>query len=356
MRWPWQPQPETRADDLTRAVVSLLQTRAGGTLLEPDGLAALEIASGLYARAFAACKVETPRQIVTKALSPRLLSDIARRLIRTGNAVYLIKVSRSGLLLHGIGSWTMAGAGDDPVNWLYELSTHGPSATTTMRYVPRTGVVHCRFAVDPARPWLGLSPLGFATTSGRLAANLETRLAEETGARVGRLLPVPMDPGDGSEDDPLASLKSQLAQLAGQTALIETTSGGWSIGRDAAPSRGRSDWVSTRIGAHPPDVLATLRSDAGQSVLMACGVPSGLVSPDAPGTSQRESWRQFFANSLLPMARLIEHELSDKLETPIKISFPDFAGTDLAGKSVALVRLIEAGIERDTAMGIVGLA
>ena len=356
MRWPWQSEPEARSDDLTRAVISLLQTRATGTLLEPDGLAALEIASGLYSRAFAACKVVTPRPIVTDALTPRLLSDIARRLIRSGNGVYLLRVSRSGLNLLGIGSWSLSGAGDDPAGWVYEAATTGPSGTTTRRNVSSSGVVHCRWAVDPARPWLGLSPLGFAETSGRLAANLETRLADETGARVGRLLPIPVDPGDGGDDDPLASLKSQLGQLQGQTALVETTSGGWAIGRDAAPSRGRSDWVSTRIGADPPETLATLRSDSGQAVLMACGIPSGLVSPDAAGTAMREGWRQFYANSLLPMARLIEAELSAKLETPVSITFPSFAGSDLAGKTVALSRLVEAGLALDRSMEIVGLA
>ena len=70
--------------------------------------------------------------------------------------------------------------------------------------------MHIRYAVDPARPWLGISPLGWARATGKLAANLEQRLGEESGAPVGSILPVPADGGDDPEADPLAGLRADL--------------------------------------------------------------------------------------------------------------------------------------------------
>ena len=84
------------------------------------------------------------------------------------------------------------------------------------------------------------------------AANLETRLGEEAGSSsVGYLLPVPADGGDGSDSDPLAGLKADIANLRGRHALVETTAAGWGEGRTAAP---QSDYKPQRVGAHPPGI------------------------------------------------------------------------------------------------------
>ena len=46
-----------------------------------------------------------------------------------------------------------------------------------------------------------ISPLGWARSTGTLAANLETRLGEEAEGPVGHMIPVPHDGGDGADDD-----------------------------------------------------------------------------------------------------------------------------------------------------------
>ena len=136
--------------------------------------------------------------------------------------------------------------------------------------------------------------MAYATATGALHANLEQRLGQEAGGPVGHLLPVPQDGGDGSETDPLATLKATVGSLDGRVALVETTSAGWGEGMAVAP---RQDWISHRFGANPPATLATLRSDSAEAVLAACGVPSALVN-DADGTSQREAYRRFVMSSL----------------------------------------------------------
>ena len=78
------------------------------------------------------------------------------------------------------------------LKWWYRLDLFGPSGNVT-RFVAGRAVVHARYAVDPARPWLGISPLQWARATGTLAANLKTRLGEETGGAVAHVLPVPQD-------------------------------------------------------------------------------------------------------------------------------------------------------------------
>ena len=59
MRWPWsRSEPEERASSFTTQFVNALVDAAGGNSAgDPGGIAALEAAVALYARAFAAAKI-----------------------------------------------------------------------------------------------------------------------------------------------------------------------------------------------------------------------------------------------------------------------------------------------------------
>ena len=296
MKWPWQRTPEKRqsTQPFTDAIQAAIAAQAGGNLTgNPLALGALEMASGIYARAFAAASLSPAVPSLTAAIR----ASIARSLIRRGESVYLIQVKGGAVRLLPCGSWDVRG-GWEPETWFYRADTFGPSGNTT-HFVPGSAVIHAKYSFDPARSWRGLSPLEWASLTGTLAANLESKLGEEAGGAVGHVVPIPQDPangdsdGDGEDDEadekPLDALRADLANLHGRTALVETTSSGWGEGRAAGP---QFDWKSQRLGANPPQTLAVLRSDAGQAVLGACGVPVSLFT-DADGTSQRESWRPF---------------------------------------------------------------
>ena len=189
--------------------------------------------------------------------------------------------------------------------WTYRTDLFGASEHQT-ELLPSAGVVHCRYSVDPAVPWIGVAPLSWARLAGTFAANVEARLGEEASAPVGVLLPVPQDGGDGDEDnDPLAGLKGDLKKLRGNVALVETTAAGWGEGRASAP---QSDWQPRRMGADPPAGVISTYGLSAMAVLNACGVPVSLTT-DADGTGQREAWRRFAMGSLEPTARMVAEEL-----------------------------------------------
>lgn len=335
-------------------VQALLAQAAGGATADPSATAALEAAAGQYARAFAIADV-TPRTAATRALTPELLALMARDLIRRGEFVHVIEVDRDGVRLIPAGSWDVRGRWD-PATWRYRCDLFGPSGNVT-RVLPAAAVVHGRYSMDPARPWWGVSPLGWARLTGKLHANLEDAIADEAGGTRGHLLPVPAGPdADGDDDDtddPNMQLRADVQKLRGKTVMVETTAAGWGEGMNAAP---RADWKPQRIGANPPASLATLRTDSAQAVLAACGVSAELFTHgDAAG--QRESWRRFLHGSVQPLGDLLAAELAAKLDTPgLRLSFDRLFASDLSGRARAVQSLVGAGMDLEDARRLAGLS
>lgn len=366
MRWPFG-RTEKRASSqgsgsqggasFTDAVVqALLAQAAGGVTADPSATAALEAAAGAYARAFAVADV-TPDTPATRALTPALLGLAARCLIRAGEFCWAIEVYQGGVRLTPAASWDVRGRWDS-MTWRYRVDLFGPSGNIT-RNLPAASVVHGRYSVDPARPWLGVSPLAWASLTGRLHASLEDAIADEAGGTRGHVLPVPQGPdtdevdGDGNPVDPNAQLRADIQAMRGRTVMVETTSAGWGEGREAAPT---SDWRPQRIGANPPPSLATLRSDSALAVLAACGVPPDLAgSTDA--TAARESWRRFLHGSVQPLADLLAVELADKLDAPgLRLGFDRLMASDIAGRARAFQSMTGGGMDADRAAALAGLA
>ncbi len=346
--WPFKGREVRESQPFTDGLTELLVDLAGGTSrADPSAIAALEAATALYAGAFAGAEVESER---AEAITPSARALMARDLIRRGESVHLVEVLANRVTLLPVGSWDVRGGWRED-SWFYRLDLFGPSGNVT-RFVPGASVVHARYAVDAARPWLGISPLGWARVTGTLAANLERRLSEEAGAKVAHLLPVPQDGGSGGDDDPLGPLKADLGRAKGETVLVETTSAGWGEGRMSAPMR---DWQPSRIGANPPEVLPGLRRDVFGAVLSACGVPVSLVT-DADGTSQREAFRRWLTASVIPLGGLLAAELSAKLEAPVRFDFTGLYAHDLAGRAAAFQRLASGGMAVGEALAISGLA
>ncbi len=339
-----QPAPRVERHSYTSMHVSAAEAYAEHGLYGA-AVGACEVAAAMFARAFAGASVE-PAGARTAALTPVLLSTIARRLITSGESVHAIDVAGGAVRLSEATSWNVTGDAD-PATWRYQISTTGPSTTTT-RWVPADSVIHVRYAVSHLEPWRGLSPLTLAGTTGRLARELERALADEAGGPVGNLIPLPVDAGGETSDpddetDPFAGLKTRINRLRGRAGLVETTAAGYGEGRAAAPNE---DWKPRRLGANPPVSLVDLRAAVEQSVLSACGVPPGLAR--AEGGESRESYRRWFAAGVLPLARMVESELRAKLDVPaLRLDFASLAAADVHGRARAWRSLVG----RDATMG-----
>ena len=88
--------------------------------------------------------------------------------------------------------------------------------------------------------------------------------------------------------------------------------------------------------------------------LSACGTPPSLFL-DSDGTSQREALRRWHLGTVLPLARLVEHELTAKLETPVELKFDSYA-MDMVSRATVVAKLTGAGVAPGVALAAVGLA
>ena len=246
-------------------------------------------------------------------------------------------------------SWHWEG-NHDPDSWTVRVTAYGPSTSTTWN-LPASGVVFVRWGGTPGQPYVGTGPLSWAHTTARLQSETERSLADEAQGPLAQLLAIPQDGGDDDGNDPLARLKADIRTARGKALLVETSSAGWGEGRTAAPQR---DWQASRLGPNPPESMAMIRKDSFEAVLAACGTPPSLFV-DSDGTSQREALRRWHLGTVLPLARLLEHELTAKLETPVELKFDSYA-LDMMSRATVVAKLAQAGVPMATALEAVGLA
>ena len=349
MRWPWaRREKRDSGGDFSDAVVRLIEARAAGTAVDAASTAAVEAASGALSRAFASAEV-VAAPWVQEAVTPGVLAQVGRDLIRSGDSMHVIRIDGAGTVgLVPASSWHWEGS-HDPASWTVRVTAYGPSTSTTWN-LSAAGVVFVRWGSTPGQPYVGVGPLSWAHTTARLQSEAERSLADEVQGPLAQLLAIPQDGGDAGDGDPLKKLKADIAGARGKALLVETSAAGWGEGRTAAPQR---DWQAARLGPAPPESMATIRKDAFEAVLAACGTPPSLFV-DADGTSQREALRRWHLGTVLPLARLVEHELSMKLETPVELQFDSYA-LDMVSRATVVAKLAQAGVPMTTALEAVSL-
>lgn len=194
-----------------------------------------------------------------------------------------------------------------------------------------------------ARPWAGASPLANAESTRAILAAVESALAAEGAGPVGWLLSVP-------NVERAAALRTEIANLRGRVALVETTAGGW--GEGGAP-RGGGEYPARRLGPTFAQDEVAARGAVERSVVGACGIPPALAGLSSGGDDSRESWRQFVFSTLRPVTRLIEGE-RQRIGLAAPISFDRLAASDLSARSRAFASLTGAGMAADRAATLAG--
>lgn len=349
MNWKfWQREKRDSGGDFNDAVLRAIEAQAAGTAADAGSTAAVEAASSWLSRALSSAEVQGADYAV-EAITPTFLSQVGRDLIRRPGSMHVIRMDGTGRVkLIPASSWHFEG-NHDPDSWRVRVTAYGPSTSTTWN-LPASGVVFVRWGSTPGQPYVGTSPLSWAHTTARLQSEVERSLADESAGPLAQIIPIPQDGGDGGEDDPLKMLKLDITGARGKAVLTETTVAGFGEGMSVAPRR---DWVASRLGPNFPASMATVQEKSFMAVLAACGLSVALFD-DSDGTSKREQLRQVHMNTVLPLVRQLEHELTMKLETPVKLVFDKYA-LDMVSRAQVVDKLVRAGVDTTTAMMAVGL-
>ena len=349
--WPFSRKLEKRESggDFSDAVVRLLEAQAAGTAADASSTAAIEAASGALSRAFASAEVQGPSW-ARDAVTPDFLALTGRNLIRAGDSMHTINVDHAGrAVLLPCSSWHFEGDAD-PATWTVRATVYGPSSSTT-RHIPYSGVVYVRWGSKPGQPYVGIGPTSWAHQTSRLQSETERSLADEMQGALAQVAVVPPQGGksgeDGDEVDPLALLRADIGKARGKSLVLE------SLASAMGDKGGGKEWVFERLGPTPPEVMEKIRSGAFNSMLAACGCPPSLFV-DADGTGQREAVRRWHQNTVLPLAKILEFELREKLEVDISLKFDNYP-LDLQGRAQAFQKLTAGGVAVQEALVTSGL-
>ena len=339
MKIPFWNRPETRAADYSDAIVQALLSSASGDVQE--GLSgAVEIAAGFWQRTFSSAEIKGSA-VVAEALAPHL-GHVGRSMILNGEAVFALDFN-DGLSLIPASSAIVTGSAE-PRSWKYELTLSGPTSVKTRRRLTADSVLHLYYVRGTRNPWKGISPLAGAATTRKLLDNIERSLAREVGGANGFLIAVPNIETTGQ-------LQKDIRDLKGQTTLVQSTSAGWDAGQTGAPP---ADYAIRRVGADPPETLATLRRQAEESILAVCGVPVSILGGET-STAAREQYRQSLHSTIQPVLDRIAAQVSEHFDTPISFDLSRLFASDLSGRARAFQSMVGGGMATDKAAALAGL-
>ena len=199
-------------------------------------------------------------------LSGAFLVDLVRRLMLSGNGLYLIGVGPSG----GI---TLTPASDFKVSGnssrlSYELELATPSGEPITRRASAEAVIHVLVNTPPGTPWRGRAPWQCAQLTAEALGKIEQSLKADSSIPTGMLLPVP----DGVSNAAKNGIRNALLNGKGGITPVDTTSGGWGQGSLAAPKGG--DYDQKRFGGVIPATSLDMRDRSSLAVLRSYGVSS----------------------------------------------------------------------------------
>lgn len=338
-------KPELRSSSWSDALSRLAAIDAGRDYTDEANSVSREIAAGLVSRCFASAKVSP----LMPQLTPLVLSMISRELVADGESVWILRFAAGKLRINPVSHWRVFGSEPDDDLWQYEVSVSTPTGGQLTLIEPADNVLHFRLSYAGAQPWFGRSSFDRAKDTTRGTSNIEKRLADELNSPVGQLLPAPIAE---MSDDGAAGLLASLKRLRGKPILVQSQAGG--LGSGLTHGRSSGDWRQVRIGAHPPQELSILLEQLTTLSALGAGLPAEMLRSDASSSAKRESLRQVLHTLIVPLASLIEHELTRKLEQEISLDFSRLHGSDVISRARAMKSFTDAGLEADEAKRLAG--
>ena len=337
------PAPSQPSGSYTTDILNYLSSSVSGQALRGTA-AVIEVCAGVWQRGMATASV-SPMNGRTAALTPSILGYIGRYLLRYGEVLFEVGIGQGRITLMPAQHWTVTG-GLDPASWMYEATFQGPSGSV-VRTLSSGRVLHLRYAQSHHAPWLGVGPLNEAGLTQELVGEIETALAQEAATPRGYNIPVP-DPKQAS------GLTRDLRTSRGGLSLTPSVASdaAWGAGQESKPA---DDWVSKRFGMMPPQSMVELRSRSELSILAAAGVPVTIMSL-SDGTAKQKDFARFLTLTMVPLGKIIAHQIGDALEVPdLAFDFNDLGAADIAAKGRVFGQLVSNGVSIADAAEVSGL-
>ena len=326
MKWPWRTAGSAAANYTDQVIAQIMASASGAS--DGSALAAIETAARWWGAGLSSAIVK-PDNLALRSVSPGVLDSIGRSLCRAGESLHVIDVRAGRVTLTPCGAWTISGS-DDPGSWEYLCTLSGPTSTRTVT-LQAASVLHVRYSPDPARPWIGRSPMAMALDTARVAGSLlETATAGELNFVQQQVLTPRHGGGDYMTDtltpDMMDKIVSAVAEHVGTGAFVIP-----------------ADVTAQRFGPEPPQSFAELRDRFEHSILSLHGIPPALFAARGNGTAAREAYRQLLHGLIKPIGALVAEELQAKLDPAAALSFDALRAGDIAGSARAYGQLVKGG-------------
>ena len=355
---------------------AILEERLGVEI--GNALACVEVCSNLWQSAFEHAKVmvdgvslydEQDVGLFRYGVTARMLGQIGRAMVRTGEMVYLVEESMSGLypqvyfiVAQNYQVYGMA----DPRFWSYDLVVNSPNGSAEEAAMsgdafrrqsypgtPASKVVHFMHTSLDETPWIGVGPLLGSKTTFDMLKVLEAMLRAEVDASSGYVVVVPSRDDvelEGSQMSGTQSLKETYLSATRRFMFSEDGNAGMGDG-----GMNQEFWRQVRLGFLMEESNRAFRNDLQRDVYAACGVPESLIASGRDSSAIREGMRQFTDMTIGPKLRVVAEELSQKMMRNVSI-VPNLAH-DAASIARAFSALTnrESGMAPEDALEILGL-
>ena len=332
----FKKKKEIENRDYTMLHMQLAEASASGESILKYS-AAVEAAAGLFGRCFMMAKTNEPR------LTPSVLSDIGRSLIKHGESLHYIGNDE----LVPIVSYNFDDENkNDEIpyrkNVRYRCQFSGPNKTvTTKDSLGIDSVLHVKYSSQYQRPFIGAGPIYSSGNSGCLAESVERSLTEDMQAETAQVIPVMIE-----EENQVKNLNAQIKAKKGRTLLVQTQP---DLGGEGQKKK---EWEQKRLGPNPPEHLVKLYESSQDSIFKACGIPLALMSE---GVGQREGLRHFIVTAIQPLGKLVEEYWLLSTGQKLELDFKELTQTDLAARARAYKAFIDSGMTPDQAQSASGI-
>ncbi|WP_415402790.1 hypothetical protein [Tateyamaria sp. SN3-11] len=327
MIWPFKRKtPETRASN-TGYTASLMAARAA-LITGREGVAELTSAAqscvSLWEGGLSLADVDG-----TDILTPPMLALIGRSLALRGEFVALMR--EDGLAI--AHEWDVSTRNGKPTAYRLSVADTGGGRSVTAL---ATEVLHFVTGATTTTPYVGTAPLKRAALSSGLLNAVESALSDvyQTAPIGTQIVPMPE-----AQVDDLDALREGFKGRRGSVLVVEGVAQATAAGAYPDMHKMPADLTPNMARLESGDALR----DARNAIESAFGVLPALQNRAATGPVVREAQRHLGQWTLQPLCKVIAHECSIKLESPVSIGIMrSLQAFDSGGRARTVTALVQA--------------